>query len=206
MFRDLLGTTRTLKIAIFGTVLLSVAAAIAVNYTDFDTLFERLDETEFEEGIPDTRSVVWPMAWNAIKNRPIFGHGPRLRFLESKDDATIKGLTLISYPHNLYLFLLFTVGVTGLIAFLIFLGTPLYRCLQTSKNAVSDVHISSFAKTGIIIMIIIFIDQVKVEFLRFGLVDYWHFVFALLGLLVAFCDRANDRLSHHASHLPAPIL
>jgi hypothetical protein len=27
--------------------------------------------------------------------------------------------------------------------------------------------------------------------MRFVLVDYWHFVFALLGFLVAVCDRAS---------------
>lgn len=193
MFRHLLGTGRTLKLAVGGVLLLSISAAITVNYTDFNQLFVRLTATEVEEGIPDTRLVVWPMAWAEIEKKPVFGHGPRLRLVGDDRRGAYKGHTVIFYPHNLYLFLLFTVGVVGLIAFLIFLGTPLYRCWRLSKKAVNDPYTLGFAKIGVLIMIIIFVDQIKVEFLRFDLVDYWHFVFALLGFLVAGCDFAGRR-------------
>jgi O-antigen ligase len=95
------------------------------------------------------------------------------------------------YPHNLYLFLLFTVGITGLIAFLILLGTPLYRCWKAARQGTEDLVTLSFLKTGVVVMIVIFVDQIKVEFMRYTLVDYWHFVFALLGVLIAVCDRSK---------------
>lgn len=191
MFRHLLGTGRTLKIAFAGVVLLSVSAAITINYTSFNTLFERLLETEVEEGIPDTRAVVWPMAWAAIKERPLFGNGPRLRLTDDERGKDYKGHVVIMYPHNLYLFLLFTIGITGLIAFLIFLTTPLYRCWRASRKVPNDPVMLSFLKTGVVMMIIIFVDQIKVEFMRYSLVDYWHFVFALFGVLIAVCDHVE---------------
>lgn len=187
MFRHLLGTGRTLRFALVGTIILSISAAITINYTDFDRLFDRLTQTEIREGIPDTRSVVWPMAWEAIKQKPIFGNGPRLSLMDAQTRA-YKDHIQIFYPHNLYLFLLFTVGIPGLTAFLIFLGTPLLRCWKLSRQS-SDPFVLGYAKIGVLVMIIIFVDQIKVEFMRFDLVDYWHFVFALLGVLVAICER-----------------
>lgn len=192
MFRQHLGAGRTLRIAIAGVFLVSTAAAITVNYTTFDRLFERLLETEIEEGVPDTRSVVWPMAWEEIKKRPFFGNGPRLRLVGDEDPWAYKEHVVIMYPHNLYLFLLFTTGMTGLAAFIVFLATPLYRCWKASRKAVEDPRILTFVKTGFVVMIIIFVDQIKVEFMRYSLVDYWHFLFALLGLLVAVCDQIES--------------
>lgn len=187
MFRHLLGTGRTLRFVLLGTIVLSISAAITINYTDFNTLFDRLTDTEIRQGVPDTRSVVWPMAWEAIKQKPIFGNGPRLALIDAPPGA-YKDHIVIPYPHNLYLFLLVTVGIPGLTAFLIFLGTPLRRCWKLSRES-SDPFVLGYAKIGMLIMIIIFVDQIKVEFMRFGLVDYWHFIFALLGVLIAICDR-----------------
>lgn len=191
MFRHLLGVARTLQLAIVGVVLFSISAAITVNYTDFDRLFDRLLATELEEGIPDTRTVVWPMAWEEIQKKPIFGHGPRLRLEDEELRGKYKGHVIIFFPHNLYLFLLFTIGITGLLAFLIYLATPLFRCWRLSKRIVDDPETLSLAKIGIVVMTVFFIDQIKVEFMRYSQVDYWHFVFALLGFLIAFCDRTE---------------
>jgi O-antigen ligase len=204
MSRHLLGMARTLTVAITGILLFAFSAAITIQYTEFDRLFERLVETEVEEGIPDTRSVVWPMAWKEIKNRPTFGHGPRLRFDEDKEGRPRKGHVYIYYPHNLYLFLLFTVGTVGLLAMLALMVTPLYRCWKTARKVVNDPVALSYANTGIIIMVVIFIDQIKVEFLRFGLVDYWHFIFALFGALIAYCDRVDTK--YQTSNEPGPRL
>lgn len=195
MFRHLLGAVRTLRIAVSGVILLSVSAAITVNYTSFDRLFERLLETEVEEGIPDTRAVVWPMAWEAIKQKPFFGNGPRLRLIEDEGAINYRGHTVIMYPHSLYLFMLFTIGVVGLAAFLFFLGTPLYRCWKAARLKIEDPVTLSLVKTGVVVMIVLFVDQIKVEFMRYALVDYWHFVFALLGMLIAVCELAQASVS-----------
>lgn len=195
MFRHLLGVVRTIRIAIIGTILLAMSAAITVQYTSFNRLFDRLLETEIDEGVPDTRSVVWPMAWEAIKEKPLLGNGPRLRLIGDENPRAYPEHVSIMYPHNLYLFLVFTIGVVGLVAFLILLGTPLYRCWKTAKMGIRDPVTLSFIKTGTVLMVIIFVDQIKVEFMRYALVDYWHFVFALLGVLVAVCDRTQHSLA-----------
>lgn len=196
LFRHVLGPLRTIRIAVAGIALLSISAAIAVNFTKFDVLFSRLAETEIEGGVPDTRRNVWPAAWREIKAHPILGHGPRLRFLGDDTGKYDKVHTYIQFPHNLYLFLLFTVGGIGAIAFLGFLMTPLVRCWQMSRQLSLDQDVQNLVRIGVVIMAVIFVDQMKIEFMRLTLTDFWHFIFALIGLLIAACDR----LSHDPAH------
>jgi len=191
LFRKTLGPRRVLGIVTGGSVLLVLAGTLAVNYTEFGQLFERLAETEIEEGVPDTRQEVWPSAWKEIKRKPILGHGPRLRFEAEDLGRRYKGHKYVRYPHNLYLFLTLTVGYLGLMAFLTFLLTPLIRCWRVCRLETSDAYIQGLAKTGVVIVFVILIDQLKVSFMRLTLVDYWHFIFALLGMFIAVCDRAK---------------
>jgi len=189
MFRKALGPVRTIGIAATAVTVLAIMSLVAINMTEFDRLFERLAKTEIEAGIPDTRAIVWPVAWEAVLEEPILGHGPRLRFDGEDDGARYKGHLFIFYPHNLYLFLLFTVGVVGTIAFVIFLFTPLVRCWRTLRHARIETYATGLARTGIIVMTVVLIDGIKIDFMRYTQVDYWHFVFALMGMLIAVCDR-----------------
>jgi len=191
MFRKELGVARVAGIVSGGVVALLLVGALIVNYTEFGGLYERLAETEVQEGIPDTRQRVWPAAWKEIQNHPVLGHGPRLRFPGEEDGQRYKGHVYIQYPHNLYLFLLFTVGVVGLLAFLAFFLTPLRRCWQVGHQWGVDPYAAGLAKTGVVVVAAILIDQMKVEFLRINMTDYWHYIFALLGMLVAVCDRGR---------------
>jgi len=99
------------------------------------------------------------------------------------------GHKYVRYPHNLYLYLALTVGVVGLIAFMILMVTPLKRCISLSRISSVDSYYRGMAKVGIVVMIVIFVDQMKVSFMRISLVDYWHFLFALMGMFVGYCDR-----------------
>jgi O-antigen ligase len=191
IFRKLLGPVRAIGIAATAVALVSIATIVATTYTDFDLLFTRLADTEIESGIPDTRSVVWPAAWKAIKDKPILGHGPRLRFDGEDGGGRHNDHLYIPYPHNLYLFLLFTVGVVGLMAYIIFLVTPLVKCWSVTRRSVSESYEVGFARAGMVFMVIVLVDGIKIDFTRFVLVDYWHFIFALIGLLVATCDRVK---------------
>ena len=200
LFRKTLGAARTMGIASAAVVVLAVSSLVAINLTQFDRLFERLLQTEVEAGIPDTRAIVWPIAWEAIKEEPILGHGPRLRFDGEEDGARYEGHLFIFYPHNLYLLLLFTIGTVGLVAFMVFLLTPLYRCIKSIRGSPQESYDTGLARTGIVIMSVIFIDGIKIDFMRYVMVDYWHFIFATIGMLLAACDRV-DMHSHYLRSL-----
>jgi O-antigen ligase len=191
MFRKEVGLRRIVGIVTGGALAITASAIIAINYTEFGGLFERLGDTQFDEGIPDTRQAVWPFVWNEVKRKPFLGHGPRLRFPGGDTGTRYEGHQFVRYPHNLYLFMLFTIGIVGLLGFVAMLATPLIRCWKIAVRPHDDPYLHGLAKTGVVLMLIIFADQMKVSFMRLALVDYWHFLFALFGLLLAACDRAQ---------------
>ena len=203
LFRKVLGPVRTMGIAAAAIVVLAISSLVAINLTEFDRLYERLAKTEVDSGVPDTRAIVWPVAWEAITEKPILGHGPRLRFDGEEDGARYEGHLFILYPHNLYLFIMFTIGSVGLLAFLVFLMTPLVRCWKAARGSPVETYEVGLARTGIVVMTVILVDGIKIDFMRYNLVDYWHFIFALIGILIATCDRvAAQRASLQPQSIP----
>jgi O-antigen ligase len=154
-------------------------------------MYERLESTELEGGIPDTRADTWDTAWSHIVDKPLLGHGPRLR-LDGDEGRPYPGTPRISFPHNLYLFLLYTVGLAGLIAYLSFFMWLLNRYRQGVKRSGSDPFMQGFIKLGTLFMIVFLIDQIKIEFLRFQTVDYWHVIFSIFAIWLAFSDMARN--------------
>jgi hypothetical protein len=189
MFRRELGMKRVAGLLVTGSILLAMTSAILINYSEFGELYTRLGDTTLEEGIPDTRQRTWPRAVAHIKESPILGHGPRYMMDGGDDGRKWPGWELSSYPHNLYLFLLSTVGMVGFVAFFIFFLSPLVGSWRAYQSTNVRSFETTFIKTSIVIMIVILVDQIKVEFIRMNLTDYWHFIYALLGLIVGATTR-----------------
>jgi O-antigen ligase len=85
------------------------------------TLLTRMAGTYVERGVPDTRRGAWAYAWGLIKQSPILGHGPYF-----SHEETYPGMKPI-WPHNAFLFYLFTIGIVGLPTYLILLWRVLKR-------------------------------------------------------------------------------
>jgi hypothetical protein len=192
LFRNRLGALRALGMAAGGFLVLTATALIVTNFTQFGGLFERLGETEFsEEGVPDTRQAVWPPTWREVVKRPFLGHGPRFRFHNEHRGQRYEEHEFMRYPHSLYLYLLYTVGIPGLALFMWFLATIGYRCWKAMSMPNAPPYYQDLARTGIIILLIFVIDGIKIEQMRMTLVDYWHFFFGLCGVLVAAASKAE---------------
>ncbi len=163
-----------------------IIASYAMNkYTQYNVLYERLEKTEVEGIVPDTRNV-WREAIKNIVEKPIIGHGPYL--VKREDIYQVKYWTfheLGRYPHNLYLFLLYTIGIIGFTAYAIWgLNYSVMMVRLKKKADKQNGYLSSLPKLGLVIFIIFLIDQIKVEFLRSTLLDYQHYLSVLFGM---FC-------------------
>ena len=183
-FRKELGFGRLLAITTFGGLMLAVVSVVIVMYTDFNVLYSRLLNTEVNEGLPDSRSTVWPLAWEHIKEAPVIGHGPRLRLI-GEETRRIPGHYIMSYPHNAYLFLLYTLGAVGLLAWVVFFFALFLRFLRARNNQHPDPFVAHLPKLSILILIVFMIDQLKIEMFRFELTDYQQIFFVLIGGLLA---------------------
>lgn len=206
-FRRLLGFARVLQFSVTGALLVACAAIVTITYSDFGTLFDRLDDVEIEGGIPDTRKVAWPTAWENIVQRPWLGHGPRLRLID--DYATpYPGHVVIHYPHDLYLFLLFTVGIVGTAAMLAFIFRVWYRLYRAKAVAEheTDSYLKGLVLLGPLLLLTLLIDQIKIEFLRIEFADYFQFIFVIMGIWMGLGDRVASKVPiEAATPLAAPL-
>lgn len=192
LFRQRLGIRRALGLAVGAAFALTLMALIAINFTEFGRLFERLEETEIsEEGIPDTRQGLWLPTLEEIAKSPIIGHGPRMAFYLESRGVRYKHHDPVRYPHSLYLFLLYTVGVPGLILFMLMLLTILFRCWRAMSMPNAPPYYADLARTGAIVLLLFMIDGIKIDAMRHALADYWHLFFGLCGVFVAACDRCQ---------------
>jgi len=189
LFRYQLGTARLVKYLIGAMLTASLMTVIVIQFTNFNVLINRIESTEVKSGILDTRSVTWPVAWEAIKERPILGYGPRLR-LENDMLLRIPGHKAIRYPHSLPLFLLYTLGIFGLIAYVLFFTHLLIRLYSGAKGK-ADKEMSGASMLGFIILAMFLLDEIKIEFLRFMQSDYQSIIFILFGGFLAMADRAR---------------
>jgi O-antigen ligase len=200
LFRHDLGTRRTLKYLFGGTAVLAIAATIAIAFTDFNRLFERMETvTETEGGIPMTRQGGWPVAIEKIKQRPWFGEGP---YYWTAEDAEQIGQLRTEfeelgeletaydpYPHSLYLYLLRTVGIFGLIAVIGFFLRIWFVLRHSLRYGSAARYPSGIVRAGLVMIPAFLVAQVTLEFSRPATMDYAQFIFALMGLLVGVSDR-----------------
>jgi hypothetical protein len=210
-YRKELGIARVMRYFVGGTIVLVVVAAFAVNFTDFNRLFMRMDRvTETEGGIPTTRAGGWPVAIEKIKKDPWFGEGPY--FWTAEDAETRDQLqtefeeggaistAFDPYPHSLYLYLLRTVGVFGLLAVVGFFVSAWFVLLGALRRQESGGYRSAVVRLGLFLIPAFLISQATLEFNRPTTIDYAQFIFALVGLFIGVSDRSAP--SSEAAKMP----
>jgi len=199
LFRHELGLGRIIGFLIGGIAMLAVGSAVIINFTDYGSMYKRLEGTEIEGGVPDSRSRTWPLAMEQIREKPWLGHGPD--FVPG-----LPGTTLVYYPHNLYLYLLYTVGIVGLSAFLLLFVAVMARTRRAARYDGGDPYLRGLVRMGPLLIFVVLVDQLKLEFMRLALVDYWHYLFLLMALLVGLADTAMERARAEESRGKAAVV
>jgi len=215
-YRAELGAKKVFQYSVTGVVALVIAATMAVAFTDFNIMFQRMERvTEMEGGVPATRQEGWPVAFAKIKENPWFGEGPYFWTREDAEDIDQapyeydeEGGLVSAYdhfPHSLYLYLLRTVGIVGLLAvigFFLRAWTILYGALRYESTG----YRAAIVRLGLFLIPAFLISQITLEFHRPNTMDYAQFVFALVGLLVGMSDRCRRAaLAGDKSETPAAV-
>lgn len=205
-YRKELGVRRIVTMSIAGSAALAIAAAVAISFTDFDRMFARMETvTEMEGGIPATRAGGWPVALEKIRQRPWFGEGP---YFLTAEDAEMTGQGAFAYeeggglvtvydnyPHSLYLYLLRTVGIVGLLAVVGFFACVWFSLYRATQGRSMGRYQAAFVRLGLFLIPTFLISQITLEFNRPSTIDYGNFVFALMGLLIGVSDRAQPTVA-----------
>lgn len=186
--RKILGTVKTILLLSSVFVILVSSSLVMVKFSKFNVVFDRLMNTEMEGMTPDTRQRDWFLTMKKIPEKLIIGHGPRIILgKETKGIKTSNRGHIDFYPHNLYLFILYTTGLLGFCAYLILCISYFYALLRikssfAERNDIKDQFITGLPIIGFIIFMLFIFDQMKIEFLRHNLLDYQHYLAVLFAM------------------------
>lgn len=191
-FRRELGPSRAAIVSLGGVLTLVIAAAVVINFTEFDRLFDRLgDVTETADGLPKNRAETWSSNLELIRNRPLVGDGPR--FIDPEVAESLGQLRTLyeRYPHNLYIFMIRTVGVLGLAALLCFFLSVWTKIIQGYRQIGWRQDETGLIRAGVIFVPFFMLDQIRLEFNRYDWLDFAQFVLMMFGLFAAIASRGS---------------
>ena len=109
--------------------------------------------------MPDTRSDSWSEAFQRSLEHPLFGHGPYFTLRA--------GVRRFFWPHNVYLFYFFILGLSGVICFVWILVNLLRTSFRHMGRSLTNIPFSKSLLLVLHVIVLIFaIDQLKIEYLR----------------------------------------
>ena len=197
IFRRFLGLGRVMVLVGAIVALFAGGELVLKKFTYAASATERVMATTFEMGVvPDNRRGAWIPALSRSMEHPIVGHGPWY-------DTGI-GLEKKAWPHNAYIFNLYTLGIVGLAAMLLIR----YRVFKISWDAVRRYPpgkgqglASSMMGILHILLVMHLLHMGRTDFERPGDSIYIFIVWMLFGLIVA---AARIQKEKHALRAPDP--
>jgi len=149
-----------------------------------DRMIERLSNLGTDDSSVNSRWGVMEQAFDAIPNSPLLGHGIVI------PPDTFRGPVSVNI-HNLYLTLGYTIGIPGLIAFLVF-GTLVFRrTLETLGNPRIPSELREYALVMHTSFVMFLVYQLTSDYVTHAI--HMHVAWLRLGLLMAIdliCRRA----------------
>ena len=191
LFRKELGMLKVVALVVSASLIFAVSAFVIVQYTQYNVLFERLEKTKFEGYVPDTR-VGWYDLWDRIVEKPVIGHGPRMRLMD-EETRNVPGYIPLPYPHNAYLFLIYTIGFVGLLAYIWFFAELARQYWRGRRNRAEDPLLRGMPRLGLAILVLFAVSEMRMELFRENLTDYQQYLFMLVGAFLAFSHLAMSR-------------
>jgi O-antigen ligase len=175
LFRKQISVAR-MTIVLGAVAALFVVSEIALTrFTNATSLSARIMATEFSGGVPDTRKNTWKPALVKGLEHPFVGHGPYYDIGE--------GLAKQMWPHNSFLFLFYTVGVFGLLAFLAVLYHVWGYSLSFRLPNVRGSTLADLSKILCTILVVTVLQQMRTDFQRGSVYPYM--IWMIFGLITA---------------------
>lgn len=179
------------------TVVVGAMTTVLHKFTSTGDLFSRFEGTKFINGMPESRSEVWPQAWGRMLQHPLIGHGP---YFDAK-----RGLVLWFWPHDLPLFIGNCFGFFGLAMFGWLMVTFWNRSRPRTDRLDDPNYVEAFLLCARVQLFIFFVDEIKIEYLRNVIYQFqpWIF-FSTLAAAAMIRQRADGSVAVPAA-APAPV-
>lgn len=153
-------------------------------YTYAVNVFDRLKHTRFEGIEPDTRDGIWEDTFNRSLEHPFVGHGPYY------DPGT--GLDRHYWPHNAYLYYLFTIGLIGLGAFLWIAWLLLRNSMVFREPAVWGTRLGDMAMLLHVELVMLLFSQIRTDHQRDEM--HIHVIWMVFGLVATTGEIVRRRV------------
>jgi hypothetical protein len=158
-------------------------------YTIAVSITERIVGTQLVSGVPETRGTIWQDTFRRSLDHIFIGHGPYF--------ATTKGLEKVFWPHNGYLYYLYTLGLFGLSAFLM-IAYRLFRIsLRYTRPLAGKSYIGVMLSIFNVQLAIFLVGQVRTDHQRHTDFVYIYIVWLLFGLIVAGANILKKKEIEH---------
>jgi O-antigen ligase len=188
IFRRLLNPVR-LTLVLAGICALYFGVQLVLDqFTYAASIMDRLTATRFEGVVPDNRTGTWVPALERSFEHIFIGHGPWY-------DVGV-GLTAKAWPHNAYIYNLYTLGLVGLSAMLLIryrvlkISVDRLRANPPGRNRGLAVNLMGVLHIQLIMH---FLHMIRTDFERPGDDIYIYVVWMLFGLIVATANIQDEQ-------------
>jgi len=190
VFRRYLSLVKYVILIACAITAFGVTQMVLEKYTLAASVTGRLMGTQFEGMVPDSRVGIWEDTFVASLDHIFIGHGPLFQ--------TGRGVKRVYWPHNGYLFYLYTIGLFGLSMFLMIA----YRLFKSSLRYYHPLaHGTYLGLTMAIlhVMLAMFLfGQIRTDHQRDTDFIYIYIVWMFFGLIAA-AGRILDRRIQNAT-------
>lgn len=181
---------RRVSIGVVLTIVVAVSGFMMVRDADFvqdSIVLSRFANMSIDSGTVQSRFVIWDMAWQGVKERPILGWGQEnfnLVFNKYYNPVLFSHEPWFDRVHNIILDWLIAGGFAGLFAYLSIYGAVLYQLIK-------DKH-SNFSTTEKNILLGLFAAYGFHNFFVFdNIISYIYFI-TVLGLIYHLTRKPLD--------------
>jgi len=169
------------------TVLFATTNALLSKAGRTLSVFYRFANTRFYGILPETRVGVFDHFQYRIAAHPILGEGPYYRLRLPERDV------MVFWPHNAFGYYWVTVGLLGMLSFLVLIGQVLVHTWRMRPKVLGKDLVRDFVLLAHIMVAVLVVTQQRTDFQR-GFV-FTYYVFFLLGFAMGMWNLARKRAS-----------
>jgi len=176
---------------------LLTAETVLFQFKGEGSLLGRLAATHFDRGIPDTRRFAWSYILDRIQEKPWLGHGPFF------DPSAFEGGEVTAWPHNAYLYYMYTIGIVGIPTFLILSFRLLKGSWAGRRLKVSEISFARGLSATMHIAILQFlVGQLRTDHQRGSTFSYLMWIVFALAMMARENYRGRQVKDVSAQNIP----
>ena len=199
LLRKEIGLSRAIGSLAVAATAITVIGLFLPHVFRMESLFSRLEKTKFEHGVPDSRVGAWGPNFKRAQEHIFIGHGPKF--------SVGSGLEKYSWPHNGYLFIWVTIGLIGLVGYILLWVTCFVQTGKYGGPLLAGPFVPGFLTAVHVSWLVFMIDQLKIDFARNPI--YFIFTWFFMGITAAGCEivrRSNETASVlKPAAIPLPV-